>query len=87
MTRNDVYARLHLIFQDILGTGQITLTDETTAQDVDGWDSLNHVNLIVAVERSFRVSFTTRDAKKLRNVGDLVDLIVSKAPQEPGAKA
>jgi acyl carrier protein len=50
----------------------------TTAQDVDGWDSLTHINLIVAVEREFKIRFTTSEVQGLKNVGDLIDLIARK---------
>ena len=78
MTRDAIYTRLNAVFADVLGRGPVTLTDATTAQEVEGWDSLNHVNLIFAVERAFGISLTTREAKKLRNVGDLVALIAQK---------
>jgi len=79
MTRDEAYSRLVPIFRDVLDADDIVLADETTAEDVDGWDSLNHVTLIVAIEKAFRITVTTRDAQKLRNVGELVDLIVRKA--------
>ena len=49
-----------------------------TASDVEDWDSLNHINLIVAVEREFKVKFTTAEVSGLKNVGDLMDLIGRK---------
>jgi acyl carrier protein len=49
-----------------------------TAQDVEGWDSLNHINLIVAIERALQVRFTTREVGKLANVGELVALVKAK---------
>jgi acyl carrier protein len=79
MTREDIYQRLHILFPEVLGGKPVALADATTAQDVEGWDSLNHVNLIFAIERAFGISLTTREAKKLRNVGDLVTLIGQKA--------
>lgn len=79
MTRDEIYARLQSVFSDVLGGANYVLKDETTARDVEGWDSLNHVNLIVAVERAFGVTLTTREAKKLQTLGDLVTVIEQKA--------
>lgn len=78
MTRDEVYEHLTSIFGSILGRDDVQLEDETTASDVDGWDSLSHVTIIVAVEKAFGLKISTRDAKKLRNVGTLVDLILEK---------
>lgn len=50
-----------------------------TATDVEDWDSLNHINLIVAIEREFKIKFTTAEVAGLKNAGDLMDLIVRKA--------
>ena len=84
MTRDEVFAQLTRIFVDVLGSERIVLRDETTAADVAGWDSLRHVDLIVAIESSFKISFTTRDAKKLSNVGELADAILRKRAQSAG---
>ncbi len=78
MTRNEIYSKLVPIFCDVLFAEDLVLNDETTAEDVEGWDSLNHVNLIVAIEQVFRIKVTTRDAQRLRNVGELVDMIARK---------
>jgi acyl carrier protein len=78
MTRDEIYTRLGNAFAGVLGGSAYDLHDTTTAQDVEGWDSLNHVNLIVAIECAFGISLTTREAKRLRNVGDLVTLIGQK---------
>ncbi len=51
-----------------------------TAKDVEGWDSLNHINLIVAVEKSFKVTFTTKEVNGMKNVGELMQLIQAKSP-------
>jgi acyl carrier protein len=75
MNREEIHQRLLGIFRDVLDNESIVLSDQTTAEDVPGWDSLSHINLIVAVEKGFGISVTTRDAKRLANVGALVDLI------------
>lgn len=62
-----------------LGGRQLTLTRETIASDVDGWDSLNHIRLIVAVEKHYKIRFTPSELKNFANVGQLCDAIVRKA--------
>lgn len=78
MNRDQVYKELTTLFLDVLSLDALSLNDATVASDVENWDSLNHINLIVAIEQKFKVSFTTREVKKLKNVGEIVDLIISK---------
>ncbi len=66
------------VFQDVFENDGIVLTPETTANEVEGWDSLSHAILISAVELKFLVKFSTREVLRLKNVGDLVQLIDSK---------
>ncbi len=66
------------VFHDVFENDAIVLTPETTANEVDGWDSLSHTILISAVELKFQVKFSTREVLRLKNVGDLVQLIDSK---------
>jgi len=73
-----VYARLTDIFHDVLDNDEIVLNPQMTANDVDEWDSLAHVRLILTVEKAFRVSFTASQVGRLKNVGELADLIQSK---------
>jgi len=65
-------------FQDVFGDPKIVIRDAMTAEDIEQWDSLTHINLIVALERKFRIKFTTGEVKKMRNVGDLISLIQNK---------
>ncbi|MGE3771059.1 MAG: acyl carrier protein [Bdellovibrionales bacterium] len=70
-----IYTALTQIFRDVLDNDSITLTPATTANDVPGWDSLAHINLILAVERHFKIRFSTTEIGGLSNVGELVELI------------
>lgn len=79
MSREDVMAALLLIFRDLFDNDSITLTDATTANDIEGWDSLEHVNLIVMVEKRFKVKFTMDEILSLNNVGDMADLVLRKS--------
>ena len=72
--------RLNDIFCEVFDDDSIQITDEMTAQDVEEWDSLNHINLIVAVQRSFKIKFTVGEVNNLANVGEFIDLIRSKLP-------
>ena len=74
--------RLTQTFRSTFGKGDIQLTRGTTAADIKEWDSLMHINLIVAVEKEFRVRFTTFEVMSLSNVGDLADTIARKINKE-----
>ena len=75
MDRTEVYTRLASAFQDVFDR-EVALTDETTAADVPGWDSLNHITLIGTVEDEFDVKFPMKDVVGMKNVGELVDKII-----------
>lgn len=77
MTREEVYGKLNEVFQDVFDDEDIEVNDDTTSADVDGWDSLEHINLIVAVERTFGIKFTMGETTGLKNVGEMVDKIIS----------
>jgi acyl carrier protein len=66
------------VFRDVFDDPTIVVTDATTAKDVEAWDSLNHVNLVVAVERAFGIRLTMKEVTGLPNVGALVQLIERK---------
>lgn len=78
MERNEVLDRVQEIFRDVLDDDEIVLTDQTTADDVDDWDSLSHIQLIVAVEKAFHVKFTSKEILSWKNVGELVDSILTR---------
>ena len=78
MDEAQIYARLTQIFEDVFDEDSIQLKPETTAKDVDGWDSLTHIRLILTIEKAFKVKFSTSEIGKLENVGDLVKLIVAR---------
>ena len=77
MTREEIYGKLNEVFQDVFDDEDITVNDNTVASDVDGWDSLEHINLIVAVERCFGIKFTMGETTGLKNVGEMVDKIIA----------
>ena len=73
-----VMEQLNVVFREVFQDEQITVKAETTSDDVDGWDSLSHVTLIVAAEARFRVKFTQKELLTMKNVGDLAAAIEGK---------
>lgn len=73
-----ILARLNEVFQEVFDDEDLTVSRETTAPDVEGWDSLMHVRLVINVEKAFGVRFSSTEVAALKNVGDLVDLIETK---------
>jgi acyl carrier protein len=78
MERNDVLSKVEEIFREELEVDDLQLTDETTADDVEEWDSLSHVQLVVALEKAFGIKFSSREILSWDNVGDLIDCIAGK---------
>jgi len=74
----DILAQLEPIFRDVLDDPKLHLTRESNAQNVDGWDSLAHINLVSAAEQEFGVRFALGELEELKNVGEMVDLIERK---------
>ena len=66
------------IIRDVLDQPDVTLARDTTADSVEGWDSLNHINIVVATEQRFGIKFKTAEIEMLRNFGDFVDLVENK---------
>ena len=72
----EIFDRLNEVFQDVFDDDSITVNPNTTAADIEDWDSLMHINLVSAVEDEFEVEFEMKDILDLDNVGDFVDLII-----------
>ena len=81
MEQGALKQRLTRVFRNTFFQPSLELEETMTASDVEGWDSLSHINLVLAVEKEFGISMTTRDVRSLKNVGDLMSLIERKAPQ------
>jgi acyl carrier protein len=79
MDEAQIYARMGDIFHDVFDDDSIQVTPALSAKDVDGWDSLTHIRLILTVQKAFKVKFSTSEIGKLENVGDLVELIKARA--------
>ena len=78
MERNEILNQLQDIFRDILDEEELVLSNSTTAPEVEGWDSLTHIQLVVAVEKHFKFKFTSKEILSWKNVGEMIDSIESK---------
>lgn len=78
MTREEVFAGVNEVFRDIFDDEEITVGETTTADDIEDWDSLEHINLIVAIEKKFGMKFTMGEATTMENVGAMVDIILER---------
>ena len=74
----NIFEELNRIFRTVFDDEDITVQDTSTAADVDGWDSLSHVNLIIAIEQKYKIKFSTKELLTFKNVGDLRKAIESK---------
>ena len=70
--------QINKIFIDILDNEDITITRETSANDIEEWDSLSHIQLIVAIEKQLKIKFTSMEITKWKNVGEMCDTIKAK---------
>jgi acyl carrier protein len=82
MIREEIYAKLNEVFQDVFDDASITVTDATTAKDVEGWDSLQHIDLVIAVEKKFGIKFSMGEVNSFKNVGEMVDTILKHTTKE-----
>ena len=75
MERAEILSIVEDIFKDILDDDEIVLTDDTTADDIEGWDSLTHIQLVVTIEKKFGIKFKSREILSWNNVGDMIGSI------------
>lgn len=75
---SEIIERLTPIFRNVLDDDDLTITPATKAADVDGWDSLAHIHLVVSIEKALKMRFSAEEVSSLENVGDLVALIIKK---------
>jgi acyl carrier protein len=79
MTREAIFERANKVFRDIFDDDSITVCDETTADDIEDWDSLEHINLILALEEEFGMKFSMGEVTAMKNVGEAVNILLAKA--------
>lgn len=78
MTKQEVIIKLTEIFRVVFNNNSLVLSEELTANDVDKWDSLSHMILISEIENTFSIQFKLKDLNKMKNVGDMINLILTK---------
>ena len=78
----EVKKELQEIFRDIFDDEDLVITEETTAEDIEDWDSLTHIQLIVAIEKKFQIKFSSTEIKSSENVGEFVKMIEKKVEKE-----
>lgn len=78
MERIEILNQINEIFRDILDDEGIILNEETQATDVDEWDSLSHIQLVVAIEKHFNIRFTSKEIQSWNDVGELISSILEK---------
>ena len=78
MDKHTVLEELQPIFVDVLDLPGLRLSYESSGSNIDGWDSLAHINLVVAIEKKFGIKFALGELQQLKNVGEMADLIIAK---------
>ncbi len=78
ISKDDAIERIREIMLDVFELDQLSITQSTTANDVEGWNSLSHIRLMVGIERAFKIRFTNAEIESLENVGDLIAHIDAK---------
>ena len=78
MTEEEVYERLNEVFRDVFDDDTIEVDDLKTADDIDDWDSLEHINLIAAVEKEFGIKFKMGEVSTMKDVGEMVEIIMER---------
>jgi acyl carrier protein len=78
MQKTDILNEVNKIFSDVLDNDNLTITESTAASDIDEWDSLTHIQLVVAIEKCFKLKFTSAEIRDWKNVGEMVENIQQK---------
>ncbi len=78
MKNEQIYKELDEIFQDVFDDENIHVTEKTTAADIEDWDSLEHINLVVAIENHFGIKFNMSEVTTMKNVGEMVNIILER---------
>ena len=78
MERKEIFEKLTEIFQNVMDNDEIVVTDTTCADDIEEWDSLTQIQLVVAIEKAFGIKFNSKEITTWQNVGEMVDSVMSK---------
>ena len=78
MTRNEVFSGIQDIFRDIFDVDDLVISNTTNSDEIEDWDSLNHINLVSAIEKEFKIKFALGELMMLKDVGDMIDLMMTQ---------
>ena len=78
MTRNEVFSGIQDIFRDIFDADDLVISNTTNSDEIEDWDSLNHINLVSAIEKEFKIKFALGELMMLKDVGDMIDLMMTQ---------
>lgn len=78
MKKEEIYEKLNQVFQEVFDDESILVSEGTTADDIEDWDSLEHINLVVAVEKKFGIKFNMGEVNRFKNVGEMADTIAAR---------
>lgn len=79
MDKEKITAKLTEVFRDVFDDDSLVITDETTADDIEDWDSLEHISLIGAVEKAFKMRFSMKEVSGMKNVGEMISILCERA--------
>lgn len=86
MTHEEIMERLTEVFREVFDDETIYINESTTANDIEEWDSIEHINLIEAVEKEFSMNFQMREVSGMKNVGEMAEIIMERAGSAPKKK-
>ena len=86
MNRTELKERLNEVFRDVFDDSRIIVNENTTSDDIEDWDSLEHINLIEAVEQEFHMQFQMKEVSGMKNVGEMAEIVASRASEKPKKK-
>lgn len=79
MNKNEIMERLNEVFRDVFDDKRLVVDEYTTADDIEDWDSLEHINLIAAVEQEFKMKFKMKEVSGMKNVGEMAEIVRERA--------
>ena len=82
MTKEKILSELRPIFQDVFDDDEIIITNDSNAEEIEDWDSLSHIRLVVAIEKHFAIKFAFGELQELKNVGEMIALIQEKQEED-----
>ena len=82
MSREEIMEKVNEIFRDVFDDDTLIITDSTNSDDIEDWDSLEHISLIISMEKEFNLKFDIKEVNKLENVGQMVDMIREKLEEQ-----